>query len=217
MHVAIPMLTLVPGKMGGSETLTRGLLRGLAAAPGEGDRYTVVAEPEGAASLRPLVREPVELRTVGFPRRGDSAAARVASVVRARYAGGRLRRAVSEAAGGPIDVVHYALTVSVPELKLPRVVTVFDLQHELMPEFFSVAERAYRRVFYAGAIARADAIVTISEFSKQTIVERHRVDPERVVVAYQDVDRELFRPGPVSGDEALLEPLRLPERFVFYP
>ncbi|MFL5825950.1 MAG: glycosyltransferase family 4 protein [Thermoleophilaceae bacterium] len=217
MHVAIPMLTLVPGKMGGSETLTRGLVRGLSAAPGEEDRYTVVAEPEGAATLEPLAREPVEVRTVPFARRGGSAAARLASVVRARYAGAGLRRAVTTAAGEPIDVVHYALTVSVPELDLPRVVTVFDLQHELMPEFFSMAERAYRRVFYAGAIARADAIVTISEFSRQTIVERHGVDPERVVVAYQDVDRELFRPGPVPGDESLLAPLRLPERFVFYP
>jgi glycosyltransferase involved in cell wall biosynthesis len=85
-----------------------------------------------------------------------------------------------------------------------------------MPELFSSTERAYRRLFYATAIDRAAAVITISEFCKETIVERHDVEADRVFVSHLAVDRELFSAAG-SDDEALLAGLSLPERFIVYP
>ena len=48
LHVALSLLTLVPGHMGGSETYVRGLLDAFAAGAGP-DRVTVLAGPAAAA------------------------------------------------------------------------------------------------------------------------------------------------------------------------
>ena len=136
-------------------------------------------------------------------------------MLRARYLGRRLSQSAMHDAGRPLDLFDYPLTVAIPRLACPAVVTALDIQHELMPELFSSTERAYRRLFYATAIDQAAAVITISEFCKR----RRRPARRRrrhVYVSHLAVDRELFSAsGP--DDEALLAGLGLPERFVVYP
>ena len=48
----------------------------------------------------------------------------------------------------------------------PTVVTVHDLQHHDLPQFFSRAERAYRRWAYDGAARSATMVVTVSEYTR---------------------------------------------------
>jgi glycosyltransferase involved in cell wall biosynthesis len=224
MRVGIALLTLLPGKVGGSETLVRGLLEALAAELGEngdGQTYAAVTSEATAASLARYSRGPLQVHALPGYSPGQRALPRLLEIVRGRYAGRRLAGDFRAAAAGPLleplSAVHYAVTVSIPPLELPRVVTVYDLQHEVMPEFFSVAERTYRRVFYAGAIAEADVIMTISEFSKQTIVERHDVDPDTVIVSRQGIDRGLFSPDPEESDAERVRMLGVPDRYVIYP
>ena len=169
------------------------------------------------ASLAQYSRGPVQVHALSGYSPGNGALTRLLGIVRGRYAGARLAHDFRAAAGEPLSVVHYAVTVSIPRLDVPRVVTVYDLQHEVMPEFFSVAERTYRRVFYAGAIVEADVIMTISEFSKQTIVERHGIDPDRVIVSRQGIDRRLFSPDPEESDAERVRMLGVPDRYVIYP
>jgi glycosyltransferase involved in cell wall biosynthesis len=222
VHVGISLLTLVPGQVGGSETYVRGLLRRLAldpsAAPASSaeDRYTVLASPGAAPTLEQYDNGPVQVRSLDRYRPGSNSLARLAAMLKARYLGRRLSRAAASEAGRPLDLVHYPLTVAIPRLACPAVVTALDIQHELMPELFSSTERAYRRLFYATAIDRAAAVITISEFCKDTIVERHDVEADRVFVSHLAVDRELFSASG-SDDEELLAGLSLPERFVVYP
>jgi glycosyltransferase involved in cell wall biosynthesis len=111
-----------------------------------------------------------------------------------------------------IDVVHYPLTVPVPRTKLPRVVTLHDLQHLELPEYFSRGERAFRRLAYEGAARRADVVVTATEHARSMLAERVGVDPGRVVVAPHGVDHGRFHLG--ASDEV---PFDLPERFLYYP
>jgi glycosyltransferase involved in cell wall biosynthesis len=215
VHVGIGLLTLRPGELGGSETLVHGLLSSLGDA--REDSYSAFCGPLAARSLARHARGAVSVHALAGHRTGRDAAQRLLAIARARYLGGGMAREAERRAGGRFDVVHFPLTISAPRFDSPRVVTVLDLQHELMPAFFSAPERAYRRVFYAGAIREAAVLVTISEWVKGTIVERHGVDPDRILVSLQAIDRELFRPGPVPEDEERLASLDLPERFVVYP
>jgi len=219
VHVALGLLTLRPGQIGGSETTVRGLLTSLSrSAEAEHDRFTVVTSRAGARSLAGLVHGPVAVVTPPSHRSGRSAATSLLAIARGRYLGARLRReALERAAVEAFDVAHYPLTVDAPPLHAPAVVTILDLQHEVMPEFFSPLQRAYRRVFYAGAIRRASAIVTISEYCKASIVDRHRVPPERVFVSPHGVDRDLFGVEPAPDEPERLAQLGLPERFLVYP
>ena len=86
-----------------------------------------------------------------------------------------------------------------------------------MPEFFSRGELFHRRWAYEGAARGATRVVTASEHSRDRLVQAAGVDPDRIDVVPLGIDHERFRPGPVEGDAAVLEPLALPERFLVYP
>ncbi|MBA2952166.1 glycosyltransferase [Nocardioides sp. MAH-18] len=193
--VALPMLSLVPGGMGGSETYARELTRELAAMP-ELDVTTYL--PRAAAGFSEGVREHVVERVAG----ADGTRGRLESQLQSRRSKD-LRRALADA-----DVVHYPLSVPAPPA--PRgsraVVTLLDTQHKDLPELFSRAEQVYRRFTYDRPTRRASAVITISEFSKQQIVRHYGLDPDTVHVAHLGVDTSHF--APVVGER---------EDFVLYP
>ncbi len=184
IEVVLPMLTLVPGGMGGSETYARALTRELARYP---DLDVSVLLPGTAAGFSEATRE-VALAGLGSD---GSARGRIASLVRATRPGAVARRHVTRA-----DVVHYPLTVPVPRRRRasPTAVTVHDVQHHDLPELFTRAERAYRALAYDRAARQADVVITISEFCKRRLIDRLRLDPERVRVAHLGVDADTFSP-----------------------
>lgn len=112
-----------------------------------------------------------------------------------------------------VDLVHYPVTVPIPDLNLPMVVALHDVQHHEHPDFFSHAERAWRRWAYDGAARRAGLVVTISEHSRTQIVERLGVSPSKVVTIPLGVDHARYSPRQLHTDGSL----DLPERFLLYP
>jgi glycosyltransferase involved in cell wall biosynthesis len=197
VSVALSMLTLVPGGMGGSETYARELIRELAAGPL--DVRTLVS-PAGVGFSSDLPEQVApEFST------GASSAGRAKALVLAPFRRGRLRARLAGA-----DVVHYPFTVPVPTL--PRssawVVSLLDVQHRDLPELFTRVERAYRSVAYDRAARHADAVITLSEFSKARIVERLEIDPERVHVAHLGVRTEEFTPHLGDREHMLLYPAK---------
>ncbi|MCF8055232.1 MAG: glycosyltransferase family 4 protein [Desulfocapsa sp.] len=98
-------------------------------------------------------------------------------------------------------------------LPLPTVVTLVDIQEVFYPNFFTLHNLLARNYQYRGSTRMADRVVTISDFSKQSIVAHHRVPEEKVKVAYLCADERFYR-----AKEVARRPDRpLPEKFVFYP
>jgi len=91
-------------------------------------------------------------------------------------------------------------------------VTLHDLQHVELPEYFSRGERAFRRLAYDRAARTADVVVTPTEHARDMLAERLGVDPARVVVAPHGVDHDRFHPGAPTE-----LPFDLPEPFLYYP
>ncbi|HVQ18396.1 MAG TPA: glycosyltransferase, partial [Actinomycetes bacterium] len=162
LAVTLPMLTLVPGGMGGSETYVRALTREL---PRYSDLDVTVLLPASAAGFSDKEGEVVmpQLRSDG------STKARVATLVRSASPWFRGRRHLARA-----DVVHYPLTVPVPMRRRHTrwVQTVHDVQHRDLPGLFSLQERGYRRVAYDMPARRADVVITMSQFCKERLVAR---------------------------------------------
>jgi glycosyltransferase involved in cell wall biosynthesis len=115
-----------------------------------------------------------------------------------------------------LDLIHYPVTVPIPRTDLRSVVTLLDVQHHELPQFFSRAERAYRTWAYDGAARHADIVVTISEYAKSAIVGHLGIDPSIVEVSYLGIDHDRFRHDG-TDDERLLAGVSLPERFIVYP
>lgn len=196
MRVGLSMLTLVPGEVGGAETSARGLARGLAEAgteeyvvftppvaggAGEGLPEVEVAEYRSART----VRERFVAMTLGALRPGP---------LRRRYAG--------------LDAVHFPLTIALPTLELPTVVTVHDLQHLDHPQLFSRAERVWRARTHERSARNADAVIVPSQFVRRRAIELLGLPPERVHAIPWGVDHERFRPGSEEREPFLLYPAR---------
>jgi glycosyltransferase involved in cell wall biosynthesis len=192
--VGLSLLTLVPGISGGSETYVRELVREL----GRNGRF------EYRVFLPPIATDvtgaPVEI--VSEYRASRSMPGRVLAMVDASIAGGRIRRRFEN-----VDVVHFPLSIMLPRPSgRPAVTSVLDVQHELLPEFFSRAELAYRRKAYGWSVHRSALIVTISNHAAQTLVERLGVPEERVRPIHLGIDHDVFTPGEAPRGEFLLYP-----------
>jgi glycosyltransferase involved in cell wall biosynthesis len=98
-------------------------------------------------------------------------------------------------------------------LPLPTVMTLVDIQEAFYPEFFTAADRYMRDLHFPGSTCMADRVITISEFSRQTIVTHHRIPPARVAVVHLCADERYARSAEV--EQAPAAPL--PARFIFYP
>ncbi len=196
MRVALSLLTLVPGVVGGSETYARELTRALRRV-GEHDYRVLVP------AIAPDAGDGLDTVVVPEYRARRDTAGRVAAMALASLAPGPIRR---RARTGELDAVHYPLSVMVPPLGPPAAATVHDLQHELYPRFFSRAELAYRRLVYRRTVLGSRIVVAISEHARQTLIDRYRLAADRVRTIHLGVDHARLFP---TGAE------RLP--FLLYP
>ena len=91
-----------------------------------------------------------------------------------------------------LDLYH-ATNYVAPEFDIPLVVTVHDLSFMRYPETHPARRLSWLSGGFSSTIKRARQILTVSEFSKNEIVELLGVDPVNITIAYNGVDSR-FRP-----------------------
>lgn len=67
-------------------------------------------------------------------------------------------------------------------LSNPGIVTIHDMKIKAYPEFFSRKFRLWYEILFKNETARAEKIITVSEFSKYEIMKYYQVDESRIVV-----------------------------------
>ena len=194
--VGIALLTLVPGELGGSETYVRELLRALADV---GELEYRVLLPPAAAELQTGLPSAVatEYRRARTPRE------RLVAMAAAAARPAPLRTRLQEA-----DVVHFPLTIRLPTVDAPAVVTLHDVQHLDLPQLFGRADRAFRAVAWHRSVRSADRVVVPSGFVRDRAVAKLGLDDARVAVIHSGVDHSRFRPGGAEREPFLLYPAR---------
>jgi glycosyltransferase involved in cell wall biosynthesis len=167
----------------GNETYVVNLLRGLAELPGD-DRFSVLTpHPD---RLRGIVSLPARFEVMRvWP---------ATSVLRIPFATPiAVRRA-------RVDLLHMTY-ITPPRAGCPTVVTVHDLSFLEYPRAFSWRVRTLLRTLVPGSIARAARVITDAEFTKQDIVRRYGVAPEKIIVTHL---------APAPGFSRLPKPLDAP-------
>jgi glycosyltransferase involved in cell wall biosynthesis len=196
VRVGISLLTLAPGDLGGSETYARQLVRALSSVGSLDYAVFVPARArDAAAGLKAI-----EVRESPVARRGPS---RIPAMALSAFRSRKVRTGLEG-----IDLVHYALTVPIPRTKTPTVVTLHDVQHRDLPDFFGPAKRSFRRVAYDRATKSATAVVVTSEFVRERALEVLSLEPERVHVIPHAINHTLFRPGDDTREPYLVYPAR---------
>lgn len=172
--VAINLLWLVPGAVGGSEQSTLATVRALAAlAPDDlrvrlmGLAPLVAAHPDLADAF------PVEVLSLS----GRSRPARVAA--EATWLARRTRG---------VDLVHHAGGTAPPRRTAPYVLTLHDLQPLERTATHSSMKRAYLASTIPPSVRRARAVAVPSQFVRRAVIDRFDVDPGRVVAIPHGVD-----------------------------
>lgn len=112
-----------------------------------------------------------------------------------------------------VDIFH-ATDHLIPKLSaIPVIATLMDTIPLSHPEWTTIKFAALRRWLLRRSGAWADHVVTISEYSKQSIVEHFSIAPERISVVPLGVHARFFeRIDEAARDEALKR-LNLPTRF----
>jgi len=78
-----------------------------------------------------------------------------------------------------IDLAHFQY-VSPPISPCPTVVTVHDISYEFFPEYFNPLTRKRMQWLIPRSARRAAHVLTVSEFSRRTIVERYGIPEDRI-------------------------------------
>lgn len=199
LRVALSMLTLVPGDMGGTETYARELVRTLGRSAAV--EVTTFVSRVAAGSSPGVDERVVPGVTGGATSRG---------LVRTLVEAGLVHRGAIRRAQAGFDVVHAPFTTAVPlpPRGVPLVQTMHDVQHIDHPELFSRPQLAYRKYFYEKTALKADAVITVSEFAKSRILSHLALDPERVFVVHHGVDTSALTPQLGERENFLLYPAR---------
>ena len=190
MRIAISMLGFRPGHIGGTETYLRQLASHAVEAAGS-DTVILVLTRDNAGQ---------------FPQRGeqrvvvDRSDARLVSArmleaftpYRAWFA----ERALAEA--NPDIVLFPQQSIFPKRVSCPCVLTVHDLLHLYLPQYVSLAERAFRRGIYPYSLQRADHIIANSAFTRKTLIERCGLPGQDITVTLQGltkIETALIRPS----------------------
>ncbi|GBD07853.1 D-inositol 3-phosphate glycosyltransferase [Candidatus Thermoflexus japonica] len=118
-------------------------------------------------------------------------------------------------ARGEWDLLHAMAFVAPLAVRLPVVVTVYDLSFVRHPEAFRAWNRIYLRLFTRLTCWRAAGILTISQAAREDLIRLWKLPPERIGVAYPGVDPR-FRPLPEKEVGAFRARYGLPDSFVLY-
>lgn len=102
------------------------------------------------------------------------------------------------------------------EIGVPTICVVHDLQYKVYPQFFEPEDVFHRDVAFADAVGRSVALVAVSEYTRQSILEYSRVDPSRVCTIHHRMAQRLGFEAP--ADRSLIDRHRLlPDRYLLYP
>jgi glycosyltransferase involved in cell wall biosynthesis len=224
MRVLVDLRWMHPGVAGGIENMSRSFVARLLAL----DRYNhyrllVPATVRFDFDLRANLNVDV-IAADGFSRDWRLALRRAAAMAASRTGwAGRdvtaLRELRSLRAHAADVVLSTSGYISADLFALPNVLVVHDLQHEYHPEFFAPAALDERRRVFGESIRRAARLVAVSEYTRQTVIEKLGVDPSRISTVHEAAD-PMFEPAnrpPVDAGATLARHGLTSRGYLFFP
>jgi glycosyltransferase involved in cell wall biosynthesis len=116
---------------------------------------------------------------------------------------------------GRLDVYFCPFSALWPRpAPLPSVVTLVDIQEMFYPQFFARSDLFSREYHYPSSTRAADRVITISEYSKATLVEHHGLSPRKVIVAHLCADPRYHQAQQIQAPPDAPIPFT---DFVFFP
>jgi len=203
VKIGINALYLLPGKVGGSETYIRNLVRSLL----EIDRnntYIIFINEEGKGI---------------FPESDP----RLKVVLCPIQATNRPVRILWEQFILPFQVWRYNVDLLLSAgmtspffCPVPSVLVIYDLQHINQPQNFPRPYRFFLKTIFYLSAKTADGIITISEHVQKDITRYYKIGAGKIAVAHLAVNHELFFPLNPDNLSSIRTKYNLPENYILY-
>ena len=131
-----------------------------------------------------------------------------------RPTGGSRSRCRGSRAARRAALLHVQYFVA-PRLAIPAVVTVHDLSFTPAARAVPASRSHAARRSGAGSVRRARRVIAVSEFTREDLIDRYGLDPDRVVAIRNGVAAR-FRPDPEAAAEAARRRYGLERPFVLF-
>jgi len=105
---------------------------------------------------------------------------------------------------------HYILPVWMP---CKTVVGIYDILYEIYPQYFGKYHTLQLRSLVPRSARVADRIITISEYTKNEIIDRYQIPPEKIDVVYCGVS-DIFRQAKEPDIQSMLVTLGLKKPYI---
>jgi len=118
---------------------------------------------------------------------------------------------------GRADAFLFPNFVTYPTGGRPAALIVYDLSYLRHPDKAEAKNQRFLTRFVPESLERADAVLTISRFSRDEMAEVYGIPPGRIHVAYPGVDPDVFHPD--KGGETINEILArydLPAEYILF-
>jgi glycosyltransferase involved in cell wall biosynthesis len=115
-----------------------------------------------------------------------------------------------------VDLFHglsHELPHGIPR-SIKRVVTMHDLIVWRYPQYYSLFDRLAHRIKQRHSCQIADAVVAISESTKQDLIKYMHVPESKIHVIYQSCDPIFWQPIPDDERQDITKMYHLPEKYV---
>ena len=211
MKIGLNAISFVPGKMGGMETYFRNLVT-LLQRLDQSNRYTIFCDRRYASEFA-LENPSFSVETVNYAKPSLKWFAR--GVLRNLCDLDILRMDLK---GADVEVMHHPFTALAPRgLPIPSVLTFWDMQQEFFPEFFTPAELRKRRRTFRVSAEEATRVIVSASFTKECLVERYAIDPEKIEVIYTGYSASYRVIEDQEGLQRVAQRYRLERPFLYYP
>lgn len=211
MNIGLSAISFVPGGIGGMETYFRNLVDCLQRLDTK-NCYTLLCDGRFAGEF-PLVNDAFRVKEIDYGK--GSVKWFVRGVLRNTL---NLDILTGEIRGLALDVIHHPFSVLTPPgTGIPSVLTFWDMQHEFYPEFFSRLDLRKRRRIYRSSTKEASRIIVSALFTKECLVEKYGVSPDKIEVIYTGYGREYRVLDDAEGLATVRAKYGLDRPFMFYP
>lgn len=224
MYVAVDTNSILPGRVGGIESYTIGLIEALQRPDSPAERLLVLTRAENHTLFLRFASDITRVHCIERPNhRGKPVDNWAALSSKDPITAERLLKQFQNAKGEllaseRVDLLHFpGNTINPLELEIPIVLNLHDLQHRHFPQYFTADELAEREKWWVASAHRADAMIAGSDWIKSDLQKQLGVSAEKVFVTPEIMQaRYLERPSEQLLAEARTR-LKLPERFFIYP
>ncbi len=211
MRVGLNATAFLPGRMGGMETYFRNLLDHLQRHDHEND-YLLLCDKRFRREFN-LFNPAFQMEYINYAKPSPAWFLRgaIRNFFNRDILAARMNRVKA-------DIIHHPFTVLTPPgIKIPSVLTFWDMQHEFFPGFFSRMELLKRRRLYRASAECASRIIVSAAFTKECLVNRYGIDAKKIEVIYTGCGVE-YRPlNDTESLAAIRKKYGIDRPFLFYP